>query len=112
MSRQDIIEMDERMDLKHKADVSQEDRSRADMYNFLGLVLARPADEILLEQMSQLSGDQSELGKAVETLKRVSKVSKPNSVEIEFNKLFIGVGRGELLPYASYYLTGLLNEKP
>ncbi len=112
MSRQDRLEMDERMDLKQKSDVSQEDRSRADMYNFLGLVLARPADEILLEQMSQLSGDQSELGKAVETLKRVSKVSKPNSVEIEFNKLFIGVGRGELLPYASYYLTGFLNEKP
>ena len=110
--RQARIEMDERMDLKQKADVSQEDRSRADMYNFLGLVLARPADEILLQQMSQLSGDQSELGKAVETLKRVSKVSKPNSVEIEFNKLFIGVGRGELLPYASYYLTGFLNEKP
>jgi len=26
--------------------------------------------------------------------------------------LFIGLGRGELLPYASYYLTGFLNEKP
>ena len=48
MSRQDRIEMDERMDLKQKSDVSQEDRSRADMYNFLGLVLARPADEVLL----------------------------------------------------------------
>ena len=112
MSKQDRIEMDEGMQAKQMADVSPEDRIRADMYNFLGLVLARPADEILLEQMSQLSGDQSELGKAVETLKRVSKVSKPNSVEIEFNKLFIGVGRGELLPYASYYLTGFLNEKP
>ena len=30
----------------------------------------------------------------------------------EFNALFIGLGRGELLPYASYYLTGFLNEKP
>ena len=48
MSRQDRIEMDERMDLKQKSDVSQEDRSRADMYNFLGRVLARPADEVLL----------------------------------------------------------------
>ena len=24
---------------------------------------------------------------------------------------FVGVGRGELLPYGSYYLTGFLNEK-
>ena len=45
-------------------------------------------------------------------LARVARVSKPKSVDKEFNKLFIGLGRGELLPYASYYLTGFLNEKP
>jgi len=39
-------------------------------------------------------------------------VSTPRAVESEFNALFIGLGRGELLPYASYYLTGFLNEKP
>ncbi|MXW87070.1 MAG: molecular chaperone TorD family protein, partial [Boseongicola sp. SB0667_bin_21] len=36
----------------------------------------------------------------------------PKSVEAEFNRLFIGLGRGELLPYASFYMTGFLNEKP
>src|SRR5690606_34244937 len=30
----------------------------------------------------------------------------------EYFELFEGVGRGELLPYASYYLTGFLNERP
>ena len=33
-------------------------------------------------------------------------------IEREFFDLFVGVGRGELLPYASYYLTGFLNERP
>ena len=33
-------------------------------------------------------------------------------VEREYFDLFIGVGRGELLPYASYYLTGFLHERP
>ena len=33
-------------------------------------------------------------------------------VNREFHDLFIGLGRGELLPYASYYLTGFLHEKP
>jgi len=33
-------------------------------------------------------------------------------VEREFFDLFIGLGRGELLPYASYYLTGFLYERP
>ena len=36
----------------------------------------------------------------------------PESVKDEYAALFIGVGRGELLPYGSYYLTGFLNEKP
>src|SRR4051794_41254467 len=30
----------------------------------------------------------------------------------EFFALFIGVGRGDLLPYASYYMTGFLHERP
>ena len=33
-------------------------------------------------------------------------------VEREYFDLFIGVGRGELLPYGSYYLTGFLHERP
>ena len=33
-------------------------------------------------------------------------------VEREYFDLFVGLGRGELLPYASYYLTGFLNERP
>jgi len=35
-----------------------------------------------------------------------------NAVEREYFDLFIGVGRSELLPYASYYLTGSLHERP
>jgi len=93
-------------------EVSEEDRMRADLYNYLGLMLAAPADQMLLEQTAALSGDDSPLGEAIQGLARVAKVSKPKAVETEFNTLFIGLGRGELLPYASYYLTGFLNEKP
>ncbi|WP_299879254.1 molecular chaperone [uncultured Sulfitobacter sp.] len=92
--------------------VASEDRLRADLYNFLGLMLSGPPDQLLLDQCAGLSGDESELGKAIAGLARVAKASKPKTVESEFNALFIGLGRGELLPYASYYLTGFLNEKP
>jgi TorA maturation chaperone TorD len=34
------------------------------------------------------------------------------TVAREYFELFVGVGRGELLPYASYYLTGFLQERP
>jgi TorA maturation chaperone TorD len=30
----------------------------------------------------------------------------------EYQDLFIGLARGELVPYGSYYLTGFLHEKP
>ncbi|HBN32326.1 MAG: molecular chaperone TorD family protein [Rhodobacterales bacterium] len=93
-------------------DILQEDRLRADLYNYLGLMLSAPPDQVLLDQTMGLSGDQSELGLAIGGLSRVAKVNKPRTVQSEFNALFVGLGRGELLPYASYYLTGFLNEKP
>lgn len=93
-------------------DIASEDRLRADFYNFLGLLLAGPPDQLVLDQCAGLSGDDTELGKAIGAMSRVAKASKPQAVEREFNALFIGLGRGELLPYASYYLTGFLNEKP
>jgi len=92
--------------------VVSEDRLRADLYNFLGLMLSGPPDQLLLDQCVGLSGDDSDLGQAIGSLSRVAKVTKPQKVESEFNALFVGLGRGELLPYASYYLTGFLNEKP
>ncbi len=93
-------------------EISEEDRLRADLYNYLGLLLVGPPDQMLLDQTAALSGDASNLGQAIQGLSRVAKVTKPKAVQSEFNALFIGLGRGELLPYASYYLTGFLNEKP
>ena len=94
------------------ASTHAEDRLRADLYNYLGLMLSGPPDQMLLDQTAALTGDDSDLGQAISTLARVAKVSKPKAVTTEFNALFVGLGRGELLPYASYYLTGFLNEKP
>lgn len=93
-------------------DVPAEDRLRADFYNFLGLLLAGPPDQLVLDQMAALDGDDSDLGRAIGAMARVARVTRPAAAEREFNALFIGLGRGELLPYASYYLTGFLNEKP
>ena len=92
--------------------IAEEDRLRADLYNYLGLILAGPPDQLLLDQTAGLSGDDSALGQGITTLARMAKITKPKAVQSEYNKLFIGLGRGELLPYASYYITGFLNEKP
>ena len=95
-----------------KPAIDQEEQLRADIYDFLAALLARPADAALLDKCAGLSGDDTDLGQAINTLARVAKAVDAKAVEREFNALFIGLGRGELLPYASYYLTGFLNEKP
>ncbi|MCA0137178.1 TorD/DmsD family molecular chaperone [Pseudosulfitobacter pseudonitzschiae] len=92
--------------------IPEEDRLRADLYNFMGLILSAPPDRMLLDQCAGLNGDDTELGQGIATLAKLARLTKPATVEAEFNRLFIGLGRGELLPYASYYLTGFLNEKP
>lgn len=58
------------------------------------------------------SGDDTAFGKALSRLAGAAAESDPGTAEREYFALFIGVARGELVPYASYYLTGFLNEKP
>jgi TorA maturation chaperone TorD len=93
-------------------DIAEEDQLRADMYNFLGLLLAGPPSKDTLAKTAALSGDESPMGEAVNAMARVAKATSAKAVESEFMALFIGLGRGELLPYTSFYLTGFLNEKP
>ena len=93
-------------------EIAEEERLRADLYDFLAALLARPPDRALLDRSAALAGDDSELGRAVHALSRIASATTEKAAESEYTALFIGVGRGELLPYASYYLTGFLNEKP
>ena len=55
------------------AKVAPEDRLRADLYNYLGVMLARPADAAMLNQTASLTGDTSALGEAINGLARVAK---------------------------------------
>ncbi len=94
------------------AEILPEEAARADLYDFLSALLAAPPKRELLARAAALEGDQTEIGRGIAALARVAAAASEESVEREFTELFIGVGRGELMPYASYYLTGFLNEKP
>jgi len=93
-------------------DVAEEDILRADAYDLLGALLARPPDRALIDRVAALSGDASPIGQAIGALSRVARATTEQAAEREYHALFIGLARGELLPYASYYLTGFLHEKP
>ncbi|WP_333828958.1 TorD/DmsD family molecular chaperone [Pararhodobacter sp.] len=88
------------------------DLMRSEQYRFLSRLLANPPDAATLEGISNLRGDATAMGQAYAALARAAAQSSAAQVEREYFELFIGVGRGELLPYASFYLTGFLNERP
>ncbi len=92
--------------------VVEEDLLRAQVYLLLARFLARPPSSADLKLAAGLHGDASDLGKAIATLSKIAGHTTREAMDDEYHVLFIGVGRGELVPYGSYYLTGFLNEKP
>ncbi|MEL0098308.1 MAG: molecular chaperone TorD family protein, partial [Opitutae bacterium] len=66
----------------------------------------------LLSTISTLEGDGTPIGSACRTLAHLAKSIDNDVIRNEYVSVFIGVGRGEILPFASYYLTGFLNDKP
>jgi TorA maturation chaperone TorD len=94
------------------ADVDEVDAARAQEYALLSVLLARAPNAALLERLGALRGDASPLGLAHAALADAASRSNSERAEREYFNLFIGLGRGELLPYGSYYLTGFLHERP
>ena len=93
-------------------DASEEDALRADMYGFLAALLrSEPSDELIAKVVC-LNGDDSALGEACSTLAKLADSLDSGMIRNEYVELFVGVGRGEVLPFASYYLTGFLNDRP
>jgi TorA maturation chaperone TorD len=93
-------------------EINETDLARAQEYALLAALLTRAPDANLLGRVAQLRGDATPLGLAHASLAQAAVDDTVDKVEREFFNLFIGLGRGELLPYGSYYLTGFLHERP
>jgi len=94
------------------SEVDEIDVARAQEYALLAALLARAPDAAFLSRLAELRGDASPLGVAHAALSQAASATTVERVEREYFNLFIGLGRGELLPYGSYYLTGFLHERP
>ena len=88
------------------------DLARSRQYALLAALLLRAPDSAMLAQLTRLQGTPTPLGLAQMALGEAAMAARVEAVQREYFELFIGVGRGELLPYASYYLTGFLNDRP
>jgi TorA maturation chaperone TorD len=92
-----------------------EDQARGQVYSLLGHLLAGPPDAPLLESLRRArpeSGDTSLFAASWELLAVAAARAEPAALREEYEALFIGVGRGEIVPYGSWYLTGFLMEQP
>jgi TorA maturation chaperone TorD len=85
---------------------------RARQYQLLARFLAAPPEAGLLDLASRFESDHTPLGRALGDIADRAGQTTPDAASREYHELFIGIGRGELVPYGSYYLTGFLNEKP
>lgn len=94
------------------AEVDEIEAARAALYRLLAALFAAAPKRDLLARTAGLRGDASPLGMAQATLADAAARADADAVEREYFDLFIGVGRGELLPYGSYYMSGFLNDRP
>jgi TorA maturation chaperone TorD len=92
--------------------VDEVDAARAQEYALLSVLLACAPDAGFLARLAALRCDASPLGLAHAGLAEAASRANVERVEREYFDLFIGLGRGELLPYGSYYLSGFLHERP
>lgn len=96
-------------------DLEPGEQARADVYRLLGALLAAPPDPAMINLLRDIRPAEDAADKnmtaAWQGLRAAAGDADPERLKDEYFNLFIGMGRGELVPYASYYIHGLLMEK-
>lgn len=95
--------------------LAEEQQYRASAYAMLAALLRSIPEQSLLDQVAcfaDIDGGGDEMTIAMSLLGLAAEKRSPESIGDEYHDLFIGLGRGELVPYGSFYLTGFLMEKP
>lgn len=95
--------------------MTEEQQYRVGAYGLLASLLRDTPDESILNRLHGLSGIDSytdELSFAMSMLGLAASKSNLATIDDEYHDLFIGLGRGELVPYGSWYMTGFLMERP
>ena len=96
--------------------LANEQRYRAGAYGLLAALLRAAPGQALLDHLVELSprsdAEPDTLFEAMSGLATAARNIDLDQLEDEYNALFIGVGKGEVVPYESWYLTGFLMEQP
>lgn len=99
------------------AGMDEADQLRANTYRLLAALLAAPPSDDLLHLLARPGAapegsNDLPMAQAWQLLRLAARDTDPARADDEYHDLFIGLGRGELVPYASWYLTGFLMDRP
>ncbi len=93
--------------------------ARANLYAILAASLASPPSQSILAVIASGGGggggnsrDEKSIAESLADFSACANRADAESLADEFQNLFIGLGRGKLVPFGSFYLTGFLMEKP
>ncbi|HSB23945.1 MAG TPA: molecular chaperone TorD family protein [Burkholderiaceae bacterium] len=93
-----------------------EELARAELYGLLAQLWLAPPDDALLQRFHVAVTQAPEAGGHLEApwqdLVAAMRATSPGEAADEFDALFGGVGKPEIFAYASYHLSGFLNERP
>jgi TorA maturation chaperone TorD len=102
-------------DADPESPLADEDRARGDLYALLARLYYAAPDRALLDVLAQnedmFGGADAPLGRAWRALARSARDADPAALSLEYDSLFVGVGRAEATPYCSYYLTSAGRER-
>ena len=95
---------------------SRDHRVRSHTYALLAALLAAPPERPLIDRVAGIGTDESDpdslFGDAWRVLREAAVAATPQALDDEYHALFIGLGRGELVPYGSWYITGFMMDRP
>ena len=93
-----------------------EELQRAEMYGLLSRLWFAPPDEALLGQFAVAVTAAPVPGSFLEApwqdLVAAMRAVTAREAAAQHARLFVGAGKADVLPYASFYLTGSLNDRP
>jgi TorA maturation chaperone TorD len=100
-------------------ELSAEDQARAGCYALIGRLFYDAPDRSLLEGIARERGAfdtgrgnaPGALAQALQSLQAACAGADPATVSQEHDMLFVGVGRAEVTPYTSYYVTSTVADR-
>ena len=87
------------------------------MYRLLAVLITTPPSTEILELLRGIDRDGNpnpadKMSTAWKTIRLASEHASIESIDDEYHDLFIGISRGEVVPYGSWYQTGFMMDRP